>query len=323
MYCPRCGGEFREGVARCSDCGVDLVPGELTRSNDFRLEEPPADPVIVFTAGDATLLAVARSLLESERIPHFVRGEGLQDLIGLGRFGSGFNPLLGPGEIEVPASEAARARDLLRDLDAPEEEEDTSRDAEGDEVGDEVGDDPYALPGRPTELREAGTGDAPGLPTPGDRRRFRILVLAYLASVVAAWLYSPRWIEEIPDGLFAELDSHFGTTDLSRTVDNFLWLELPAAIVIGIGLLTFSRQARNLFVAFWMAVVALQLLGSPGVAGGLVSTFAFLVSFLGGAVLALAFFGPIAAAFEAAPSVHRRTAEPPPPPPEALATSPE
>lgn len=321
MYCPRCGGEFREGIERCSDCGVELLPGELPRSSDFRLAEPPADPVKVFTAHDATLLAVARSLLESEAIPYFVRGEAVQDLVGIGRLGSGFNPIVGPGEIEVPASAAARARGLLADLDAPEEEDDEDEDEARDKGGEEIGDDPYALLSSSALGGEAQA--LPGVPTPRDRRRFRSLVLGYLAATLASWIYYPRWAREIPDALYSELDSYFGASDLSRTINAFGWLEVPAAVVIAVGLLTFSRPARHLFVVLWVWVGAFNLLGGPGVSGGLVSALRLLADLAGGAVLALAFYGPVASAFAAAPSARRPIAERSPPPPEPVPTSPE
>jgi hypothetical protein len=305
MHCPRCGGEFRDGIERCSDCGVGLLPGEPTRESDLWLAEPPPDPVTVYTARDAADLAVARSLLESEAIPHFVRGEGVQDLLGIGRLGAGFNPLVGLGEIEVPASAAGRARALLSDPDAPPEEE-------GDEDragGEAMPDDPYAIPRRPAGAMEAQALRA--APTSLDRRRFRSLVLGFLAAHLASWFYNPRWSREIPDDLYLQLESYFGANDLSRTVDSFHWLALPAGVVIAGGLLGFSRAARNLFVAFWILKGASYLLGGPGFAGGLGSTLVFLAELLGGAVLALAFYGPVAAAFETAPPDRRPKASRP------------
>jgi hypothetical protein len=87
---------------------VDNVPG------------PPADPNIrltpVFRAGNPAVIALAKSLLDGEGIEYFVRAEALQDLFGWGRTGVGFSIVAGPAEFVVREEDAARARELLRDL---------------------------------------------------------------------------------------------------------------------------------------------------------------------------------------------------------------
>jgi Putative prokaryotic signal transducing protein len=113
MLCPKCGEEFSWDVMVCPTCDVDTVD---------RLSGPAPTPdaelVSVFATGDAGLIAVARSLLESEQIDYFVRGDGLQDLAGLGRI-TGFSYVFGPAEFWVRVEDAERARDLLRDLSTP------------------------------------------------------------------------------------------------------------------------------------------------------------------------------------------------------------
>lgn len=59
---------------------------------------------------------LAKSLLEGEQIDYMVRGEGVQDLLAWGRALTGFNPVVGPVEFLVRAEDAARARELLRNL---------------------------------------------------------------------------------------------------------------------------------------------------------------------------------------------------------------
>jgi hypothetical protein len=73
------------------------------------------EPVTVFETNDPALLAVAESLLESEGIRFFAKGEALQNLFGAGAV-SGFNPITGPVELQVSADDAADARSTLRDL---------------------------------------------------------------------------------------------------------------------------------------------------------------------------------------------------------------
>ena len=81
---------------------------------------PPPDPNIrltpVFRTGDAGLIALAKSLLDSEEIEYLVRSENVQDLFGWGRFGSNFNVVSGPAEFVVREEDAERARTLLKDL---------------------------------------------------------------------------------------------------------------------------------------------------------------------------------------------------------------
>jgi hypothetical protein len=74
-----------------------------------------AGPVTVLETSDQALIAVAKSLLEEAEIPCFAKGEGLQDLFGGGRIG-GFNIVIGPIQLQVPADAADDARDLLKQL---------------------------------------------------------------------------------------------------------------------------------------------------------------------------------------------------------------
>ena len=74
------------------------------------------EPVTVLETSDPALLAVAKSLLEDAHIPFFAKGEGVQDLFGLGRFGTGFSPIAGPVELQVAADDAAEAHAVLIEL---------------------------------------------------------------------------------------------------------------------------------------------------------------------------------------------------------------
>jgi len=79
-------------------------------------DDDPHAPTTVFESSDPALLAIAKTLLQDNKIYFFVAGEGLQELFVLGRYGTGFNPLVGPARIQVAKENADRARDLLRDL---------------------------------------------------------------------------------------------------------------------------------------------------------------------------------------------------------------
>ena len=122
MFCPKCGEEYSWDVMVCPTCDVETVdrlPGPEPT--------PDAELVPVLATGDAGVIAVAQSLLEAEKIDFFVRGDGLQDLFGLGRM-TGFSFAMGPAEFLVRAEDADRARELLDGLTAPPPEGDSSND---------------------------------------------------------------------------------------------------------------------------------------------------------------------------------------------------
>lgn len=122
MFCPECREEFPWDVMVCPTCDVDTVD---------RLPGPEPTPdvalVRVLATGDAGVIAVAQSLLEGEAIDYFVRGDGLQDLFGLGRI-TGFSFAMGPAEFWVREPDADRARELLEDLTASDGRRDSSHD---------------------------------------------------------------------------------------------------------------------------------------------------------------------------------------------------
>jgi len=100
----------------CPDCDVDTVD---------RLPGPEPTPdvelVPVLSTGDAGLIALVKSLLEGESIEYLIRGEGLQDLFGMGRI-TGFSFAMGPAEFLVRADDAERARELLKPLTSPHDQ---------------------------------------------------------------------------------------------------------------------------------------------------------------------------------------------------------
>lgn len=82
--------------------------------------------VSVYKTGHHGTIAVVKSILDEAEIKYSVKGEGIQDLIGAGIFGVGYNPITGPVEFLVLEENAEYARELLKDVDeSPAEEEDT------------------------------------------------------------------------------------------------------------------------------------------------------------------------------------------------------
>lgn len=110
MFCPKCSEEFAWNVMVCPTCDVETVD---------RLPGPPPEPdvelVRVLSIGDAGLIAIARSILDAENIPFLLKGDGLQDLFGMGRV-TEYSYVVGPAEFWVRADDAERASELLADL---------------------------------------------------------------------------------------------------------------------------------------------------------------------------------------------------------------
>lgn len=111
MICPKCSSEYREGFTRCSDCDVDLVEPPPAEPE---LQDPEMQLVKIYEGGNAAVLPLIESLLRDADIEFMTRGEALQDLFALGRFGTGGgNNPVGPVEFWVRAEDEAAARELL------------------------------------------------------------------------------------------------------------------------------------------------------------------------------------------------------------------
>lgn len=102
MFCPKCRYEYIQGVYRCPDCAVDLV----NRLPD-EIEEPvsgDSDLVAVYEPANQADLALAKAILEEEKIENYVFNQA-----------AGFGMPRRPW-INVKAEDADRARQLLKDL---------------------------------------------------------------------------------------------------------------------------------------------------------------------------------------------------------------
>ena len=118
MFCPKCKAEYREGFTKCSDCKLPLIK-ELPRKE----ENKPNDPVLVFKSGNTSRITFAKSLLESAGIQYFTKGEIIQNFIGGGTLGTGYNVALGPTEIHVESNRFEEAKELLFQLQQEESKE--------------------------------------------------------------------------------------------------------------------------------------------------------------------------------------------------------
>jgi len=110
MFCPHCRSEFVDGVEKCSDCGIALVTEDQLPAEPQNDSED-LDLVNVLDLTDAGLVGLAKSLLDEADIPAMIRGNGIQDLFGLGRIT--FNPLIGAVKVLVRRQDANEAREVL------------------------------------------------------------------------------------------------------------------------------------------------------------------------------------------------------------------
>ena len=79
--------------------------------------------VTVFTTGHEGVVVLVKSILDEAKIEFIAKGEGIQDLFGVGVIGTGFNVITGPIEFQVLEDNADYARELLKDVsDTPPEE---------------------------------------------------------------------------------------------------------------------------------------------------------------------------------------------------------
>jgi Putative prokaryotic signal transducing protein len=72
------------------------------------------DLVTIYVPGDICMVGLVKSMLESEGIPCLVKNEGLQSVFGYGIIGAGYNPILGPMEVQVPRELEELALEVLR-----------------------------------------------------------------------------------------------------------------------------------------------------------------------------------------------------------------
>lgn len=72
--------------------------------------------VTVFKTGHEGIVALVKSILDEAEIQYLAKGEGVQDLFGVGVLGTGFNPITGPVEFRVMPEDVEYAEELLKDV---------------------------------------------------------------------------------------------------------------------------------------------------------------------------------------------------------------
>jgi len=97
MFCPKCGDEYREGFNVCATCNVPLV-----KERPCQPESEFIKPVTVYETANPATIAFAKSILESEGIECYCKGEGSQYSL--------------PVQIQVDEKDAEKAREVLNQM---------------------------------------------------------------------------------------------------------------------------------------------------------------------------------------------------------------
>ena len=131
-WCPKCGSEYRDGFTECASCGVKLVDkltdeqkkqAEMEERRDMVLPEGMSRPVAVFTAKNRLEAESFEDMLRDNDIPVFDRPAAFRQIQSY----SGADARFGV-ELVVDASQTARARQLIDEMQTELSENELSED---------------------------------------------------------------------------------------------------------------------------------------------------------------------------------------------------
>ena len=131
-WCPKCGSEYRDGFTECASCGVKLVDkltdeqkkqAEMEERRDMVLPEGMSRQVAVFTAKNRLEAESIEDMLRDNDIPVFDRPAAFRQIQSY----SGADARFGV-ELVVDASQTARARQLIDEMQTELSENELSED---------------------------------------------------------------------------------------------------------------------------------------------------------------------------------------------------
>ena len=131
-WCPKCGSEYRDGFTECASCGGKLVDkltdeqkkqAEMEERREMVLPEGMSRPVAVFTAKNRLEAESIEDMLRDNDIPVFDRPAAFRQIQSY----SGADARFGV-ELVVDASQTARARQLIDEMQTELSENELSED---------------------------------------------------------------------------------------------------------------------------------------------------------------------------------------------------
>jgi hypothetical protein len=137
-------------------------------------------------------------------------------------------------------------------------------------------------------------------------RLFQALVVVSTLSY-SLWFFFPYIVQHLANDLYRDIASRLGQYDgygafLPVHHPLYYWPWFGFWLIASIGLFFFQNWAKNLFLFLNVLGLVLAPLGGFSVRGPLASLLAELTTVLDGAILALAYLSPLAAAFATSPN---------------------
>jgi len=106
MICPKCKSQYIDGIRICIDCNIDLI--EEAHEYYYSFHEPEyVELVTVATTNNYFIIPLIKSILDSEEIHYFLKGEQFLNIPSL----------MSTIEIQVLHSDVQATLELLKDLD--------------------------------------------------------------------------------------------------------------------------------------------------------------------------------------------------------------
>jgi len=119
-FCPSCKTRYPVGTAVCNKCLTELI-SEIQEEIPKKEPNPIAENVTIYETSSLTELALIKSALENQNIQFNARGEDVQNLFAAGLTG-GYNPVTGGIKIDVEKSNVKKAIEIIEPIIEPENE---------------------------------------------------------------------------------------------------------------------------------------------------------------------------------------------------------
>lgn len=156
----------------------------------------------------------------------------------------------------------------------------------------------FALRRRPRDApAPASSSEQAAEPRQRARTVFRLLVLAELAILLARQGFHFATYR-VPMDVYDQIDQHLQPGPLREMAADLYPVAILLSVIASLGLLTFWRPARQLLLLTWCWSLAVSWFADASIDYGFDAFLRLLGRLLGGAIIALSFYGPLATAFK-------------------------